>query len=166
MHVLVAGGAGYIGSVTVAELLDAGHRVTVYDSLVHGHREAVDPRARFLFGRLEDLGALSVAFDVEPVDAVIHFAAFIEVGESMAEPGRYFANNIGGTIALVNSMLAHGVRRLVFSSTAAVYGSPRYTPIDEGHPLAPINVYGHSKLAVEQLLSWYGSQAGPRSVAL
>ena len=166
MHVLVVGGAGYIGSVTAAELLDAGHRVSVYDSLVHGYRRAVDPRARFLRGSLQDLGALSVAFDAEPVDAVIHFAAFIEVGESMEDPGRYFANNVGGTIGLVNTMLAHGVRRLVFSSTAAVYGPPRYMPIDEQHPLEPINVYGQSKLIVEQMLTWYASQADLRYVAL
>jgi UDP-glucose 4-epimerase len=166
MHVLVVGGAGYIGSITVAELLAAGHRVSVYDSLVHGHREAIDPRARFLRGSLQDLGALSVAFDAETVDAVIHFAAFIEVGESMLDPGRYFANNVGGSVNLVNTMLAHGVRRLVFSSTAAVYGPPLSIPIDEQHPLAPINVYGQSKLMVEQMLAWYASQAGLRYVAL
>ena len=166
MHVLVVGGAGYIGSVTVAELLNRGHRVSVYDSLVHGHRGSLDPRARFLRGSLQDLGALSVAFDAEPVDAVIHFAAFIEVGESMEDPGRYFANNVGGTIGLVNTMLAHRVRRLVFSSTAAVYGPPLYTPIDEQHPLAPINVYGQSKLIVEQMLAWYASQADVHYVAL
>ena len=166
MHVLVTGGAGYVGSVSVSALLDRGHRVSVYDSLVHGHREAVDPRARFLRGSLQDTGALSVAFDAEPVDAVLHCASFIEVGESMREPGRYFANNVGGSIALINTMLAHGVKRLVFSSTAAVYGAPEYTPIDERHPLAPINVYGQSKLMVEQMLEWYARTAGLRYVAL
>lgn len=166
MHVLVVGGAGYIGSITVAALLDAGYQVSVYDSLVHGHRAAIDARARFLCGSLQDLGALSVAFDARPVDAVLHFAAFIEVGESMQDPGRYFANNVGGSIGLVNTMLAHGVQRLVFSSTAAVYGSPQYTPIDERHPLAPVNVYGQSKLIVEQMLAWYASQTGLRYAAL
>lgn len=166
MHILVVGGAGYIGSVTVAALLDVGHRVTVYDSLVHGYRVAVDPRARFLQASLQDRAALSLAFQFEPVDAVIHFAAFIEVGESMREPGRYFENNVGGSIALLTTMCAHSVLRLVFSSTAAVYGPPLYTPIDEKHPLQPINVYGQTKLMVEQMLRWYGTQAGLRSVAL
>jgi UDP-glucose 4-epimerase len=166
MHVLVVGGAGYIGSVAVAALLDAGHRVTVFDSLVHGHREAVDKRARLLIGWIQDPEALSAAFEAEPVDAVVHFAAYIEVGESMAQPGRYFANNVGGGIELVNVMLGHEVRRLVFSSSAAVYGTPAYSPLDEQHPTVPVNVYGQGKLAVEQMLTWYGSQAGLRWVAL
>jgi UDP-glucose 4-epimerase len=166
MHVLVSGGAGYIGSVTVAALLDAGHRVTVFDSLEHGYRAAVDARAQLCEGRLQDTERLNAAFDAEPVDAVVHFAAYIEVGESMAAPGRYFANNVAGTIELLNAMLAHDVRRLVFSSTAAVYGTPEYTPLDEAHPLRPINVYGQGKLIVEQMLHWYGSQAGLRFVAL
>ncbi len=166
MHVLVVGGAGYIGSVTVAALLDAGHRVTVYDSLEHGHRAAIDHRASLCQGRLQDGDRLRAALAAEPVDAVIHFAAYIEVGESMAAPGRYFDNNVGGTIDLLNAMLAHGVQRLVFSSSAAVYGTPQYTPLDEAHPLAPINVYGEGKLMVEQMLRWYGSQAALRSVAL
>lgn len=166
MHVLVVGGAGYIGGVTVAALLDSGHRVTVFDSLVHGHREAVDERAHLMLGSLQDPTALAKAFETEAVDAVIHFAAYIEVGESMSEPGRYFANNVGGTIELLNTMLAHGVRRLVFSSSAAVYGTPEYVPLDEQHPTVPVNVYGQGKLMVEQMLTWYGSQAGLRSVAL
>jgi UDP-glucose 4-epimerase len=166
MHVLVVGGAGYIGSVTVTALLDAGHRVTVFDSLVHGHRVAVDERARLWVGWLQDGPALAAVFEREPVDAVVHFAAYIEVGESMAQPGRYFANNVGGSIELINAMLAHDVRRLVFSSSAAVYGTPEYSPLDERHPTAPVNVYGQGKLAVEQMLRWYGSQAGLRFVAL
>jgi len=166
MHVLVVGGAGYIGSVTVGVLLDAGHRVTVYDSLVHGHRQAVDPRAHLLVGSLQDARALAAAFESDPVDAAVHFAAYIEVGESMTQPGRYFANNVGGTIELVNAMLEHGVKRLVFSSSAAVYGIPAYSPLNEAHPTVPVNVYGHGKLAVEQMLAWYGSQAGLRWVAL
>jgi UDP-glucose 4-epimerase len=166
MHVLVVGGAGYIGSITVKRLLDAGHRVTVYDSLEHGHHAAVDPRARLCAGALQEPDRLAAALAVEPVDAVVHFAAYIEVGESMAAPGRYFANNVAGTVALLNAMLDHDVRRLVFSSSAAVYGTPQYTPLDEGHPLAPINVYGQGKLMVEEMLRWYGSQAGLRAVAL
>jgi len=166
MHVLVVGGAGYIGSVTVAGLLDAGHRVTVFDSLVHGHRQAVDPRARLLVGSLQDPLALAAAFEADPVDAAVHFAAYIEVGESMTQPGLYFANNVGGSIELVNAMLEHGVHRLVFSSSAAVYGIPAYSPLDEAHPTVPVNVYGQGKLAVEQMLTWYGSQAGLPWVAL
>lgn len=166
MHVLVIGGAGYIGSVTVAKLLDAGHRVTVYDSLEHGHRAALDARARLCEGTLQQPRRLAELLEADRVDAAVHFAAYIEVGESMAAPGRYFANNVGGTIELLNVLLEHDVRRFVFSSSAAVYGTPQYTPLDEGHPLAPINVYGQGKLMVEEMLRWYSAQAGLRSVAL
>src|SRR5712692_10595738 len=166
MHVLVAGGAGYIGSVTVSALLDAGHSVTVYDNLIHGHRAAVDARARLVQGALEDAPRLSEALASDPAEAILHFAAYIEVGESMAEPGRYFSNNVAGTIGLINAALAHEVRRFVFSSSAAVYGTPAYTPVDEVHPAVPINVYGQGKLMVEQMLAWYGSQVGLRSVSL
>src|SRR6266567_2090180 len=163
MQVLVTGGAGYIGSVTVRALLDAGHSVAVYDNLTHGHPQAVDGRAHFIEGALQNAACLHAAFQSQSFDAIIHFAAYIEVGQSMAEPGLYFANNVGGTISLINAGLENGVRRFVFSSTAAVYGAPAYTPIDEQHPLAPINVYGQGKLMVEQMLAWYGSQVGLRS---
>jgi UDP-glucose 4-epimerase len=166
VRVLVTGGAGYIGSVTARVLLDAGHDVVVYDDLSHGHRAAVDPRAAFVVGALRDSDLLTNIFSVQRFDAAVHFAAYIEVGQSMAEPGIYFANNVAGTISLLNAMVAADVRRLVFSSTAAVYGTPAYTPIDEQHPLSPINVYGQGKLIVEQMLAWYGSQCGLRSVAL
>jgi UDP-glucose 4-epimerase len=166
MRVLVTGGAGYIGSVTAKALLDDGHAVVIYDDLSHGHRAAIDARAGFVAGSLHDPDLLKQVFTAQPFDAVVHFAALIEVGQSMAEPGLYFTNNVAGTISLLNAAIAGGVRRLVFSSTAAVYGTPVYTPIDETHPLIPINVYGQGKLIVEQMLAWYGSQCGLRSVAL
>jgi UDP-glucose 4-epimerase len=165
MRVLVVGGAGYIGSVTVEELLDAGHDVWVLDDLSYGHRGAVDPRAALIEGSFLDSTALERAF-AEPLDAVVHFGGFIQVGESMREPGRYFQNNVSGAIAVCNAMVAHGVRRLVFSSTAALFGEPEYVPIDERHPLKPINAYGESKHVVEQLLRWYEEICGLRSVAL
>ncbi len=165
MHILVVGGAGYIGSVTVAELLNAGHQVTVLDDLSYGHLSALDDRAAFVQGNTADTAALDAAF-AGNVEAVIHFAAFLSVGESMAEPGRYFDNNVGRTILLLNAMVQHNVRRFVFSSTAAVFGDPQYLPIDEQHPLRPVNVYGETKLIVEQMLRWYDELCGIRSVAL
>lgn len=165
MHVLVAGGAGYIGSVTVEELLGAGHRVTVFDDLSAGHRRAVDERADLFVGSTGDEAALDAAL-AQNVDAVVNFSAFLSVGESMSEPGKYFANNVANTITLLNAMLRHDVRRFVFSSTAAVFGEPRYVPIDEQHPLDPINPYGQSKLIVEQMLRWFDERCGLRSVAL
>jgi UDP-glucose 4-epimerase len=165
MQVLVIGGAGYIGSVTVAELLDAGHAVTVLDDLSYGHPGAVDSRAALIQGSFLDPAALARAFS-GPLDAVVHFGGFIAVGESMREPGRYFQNNIAGSIAVLNAMVERSVKRLVFSSTAALFGDPEYTPIDEQHPLRPMNAYGESKLIVEQLLRWYDEICGIKSVAL
>ncbi len=165
MRVLVIGGAGYIGSVTVEVLLDAGHAVTVFDDLSHGHVDAVDDRARLIVGSTHDDAALEQAF-AEPLDGVINFAAFLSVGESMTEPGRYFKNNVAGGIQVLNAMVRHGVMRYVFSSTAAVFGEPEYVPIDERHPLRPVNPYGESKLIVEQMLRWYDACNGIKSVAL
>lgn len=165
MRVLVIGGAGYIGSVTVEILLDAGHTVTVFDDLSHGHVDAVDDRARLIAGSTHDAVALEQAF-AEPPDGVINFAAFLSVGESMTDPGRYFQNNVAGGIQVLNAMARHGVRRYVFSSTAAVFGEPEYVPIDERHPLRPVNPYGESKLIVEQMLRWYDECNGIKSVAL
>lgn len=166
MRIFVAGGAGYIGSTTAAELLDAGHEVTVYDNLVRGHRAAVPPGARLIDGDLGDAGAVRAALAGGPFDAAIHFGAFIEAGESMRDPGSFFANNVGATIALVNALLAAGVERLVFSSSAGVYGEPRRNPIPEDHPLRPVNVYGETKMLVERMLRWYGERRGLRWVAL
>jgi UDP-glucose 4-epimerase len=165
MHVLVLGGAGYIGSVTVEGLLDAGHRVTVFDDLSYGHRAAVDPRAEWIAGSTFDVEALEQAF-VRTVDAVVHFAAFIAVGESMVIPEAYFRNNVAATINVLSAMVEHGVRRFVFSSTAALFGEPDYVPIDERHPLRPINPYGESKLMVEQMLRWFDERRDIHSVSL
>ncbi len=155
MKILVAGGAGYIGSCCTEYLLDHGHAVTVYDSLVKGHRQAVDPRAEFVHGDLADRDRLFQVLAAGDFQGIIHFAAFIEVGESMKDPGRYFRNNIGCTINLLDAAVAGGVRKLVFSSTAAVYGMPAHIPIREEEPAAPINPYGESKYTVERLLHWY-----------
>jgi UDP-glucose 4-epimerase len=166
MHVLVAGGAGYIGSVTVAELLAADHEVTVYDNLVSGHAAAVPSQANFVVGDVRDQEALGHALGQGRIDAVIFYGGFIQAGESMRQPGRYFANNICGAISLLNAMVAFDVLRFVFSSSAAVYGQPERVPIPEDAPIQPINPYGESKVVVERLLRWYGSQLGLRSVSL
>ena len=166
MHVLVTGGAGYIGSVVAAELLGDGHAVTVYDNLYKGHHAAVPRGARFVQGDLFDSALLSRALREPPVGAVMHFAALSLVGESVAEPALYFRNNVAGTIALLDAMRAAGVGRLIFSSTAAVYGQPLSTPITEDAEPRPINPYGESKLMVETLLRRYDDAYGLRSVAL
>jgi len=165
MHILVTGGAGYIGSATAAYFLQAGHRVTVYDNLSYGHRGALPPGAAFVRGDVGDRSALDVLFQSNTFDAVVHFAAFIEAGESMINPGKYFRNNVVSTQALLDSMLAHNIRRIVFSSTAAVYAS-KDSPLEETDPLGPANVYGETKLMIESMLRWYASQLGLRYAAL
>ncbi len=120
MNILVTGGAGYIGSVTTNELLAAGHTVTVFDNLVHGYRAAVPPGAAFVQGDISDRAALEAALDEHAPEAVVHFAAFIEAGESMRDPGKYFRNNVAGSLNLIDTVAAHGVRRIFFSSTGAV----------------------------------------------
>jgi UDP-glucose 4-epimerase len=164
MHILVCGGAGYVGSHTVSVLARQGHRVTVLDNLSTGHREA----ARW--GRLVEADllvpdSLDRAFD-EPVDAVMHFCARSLVGESVAQPYAYYQNNVTGTLTLLEAMRRHGVDRIVFSSTAAVFGNPVSDLIDEEHPKAPINPYGASKLMVEEILRHAADAYGLRSVAL
>lgn len=166
MRVLVTGGAGYIGSVVVAELIRAGHTVTVYDNLARGHRAAVHPAATFVHGDVGDRAGLERLFRAGSFEAVLHFAAFIEAGESMRHPTLYFQNNTANALTLLSTMLEHGVQRFVFSSTAAVYGDPAYTPIDEDHPLNPVNVYGASKLMVEQMLAWFHQLHGLGYAAL
>jgi len=166
MHVFVAGGAGYIGSTTVAELLAAGHDVTVFDSLARGHRAAVPRQARLVTGDLGDATGLQRTLAGARFDAAIHCGAFIEAGESMRDPGAFFANNVGNAITLVNALLEADVGRLVFSSSAGVYGEPERVPIPEDHPLRPVNVYGETKLLVERMLRWYGERRGLRWVAL
>ncbi|HPC59180.1 MAG TPA: UDP-glucose 4-epimerase GalE [Verrucomicrobiota bacterium] len=165
MNVLVTGGAGYIGSVCTEELLNAGHAVTVYDNLTEGHRSAVDPRARFILGRPEVEGNLMKAVrEVQP-EAILHFAASALVGESMANPGKYFENNVVNGLALLNAAVAAGVRKFVFSSTCATYGPPEKVPMTEELPQRPINPYGESKLIFERMLHWYHEIHGLEFVA-
>ncbi|HEX2825349.1 MAG TPA: UDP-glucose 4-epimerase GalE [Burkholderiales bacterium] len=165
MHILVCGGAGYIGSHMVKLLLARGHRVTVFDNLSTGHRDAV-LGGDFEFGDLGDAAAIDRVLGAASFDAVMHFAAFIRVDESVAEPGKYFRNNFSNAVNLLDAMAKHGVRRFIFSSTAAVYGEPRYVPIDEAHPREPINPYGLSKRMVEDALPYYDGAYGVKSVPL
>ena len=166
MKVLVTGGAGYIGSVTTELLLDAGHKVVVFDNLERGHREAIDKRATFIKGdlRLQD-GIASVMAKVKP-DAVMHFAAYALVPESMTQPEIYFRNNVVGGINLAEAMLKTGVSRIVFSSTCASYGQPDRIPITEDMPQRPANPYGDSKLALEKILRWYQELKGMKPIFL
>jgi UDP-glucose-4-epimerase GalE len=150
----VTGGAGYIGSHTVKLLLDQGHDVTVVDNLSKGYRHNV-PAERLRVIDIADTPALANAIRKSHCDAVIHFAAFIAVGESMREPGRYFRNNVCGSLSLLEAMVEAGVKHLVFSSTAAVYGNPPTSPIPESSPIQPVNAYGESKVMVETLLGWW-----------
>ena len=155
MRVLVTGGAGYIGSVVADHLLRGGHTVTVLDNLIMGWREAVPTQAEFIQADTGDEAALDALFATHGFDAVMHFAALIEAGESVKVPEQYFDNNPLRTLTLLRVMIKHKVFRFVFSSTAAVYGEPKTVPIPEDHPLAPTNAYGESKLIVEQMLAWF-----------
>lgn len=163
--ILVTGGAGYIGSHTTHFLLGEGFDVVVVDNLSRGHADHVDP-ARLRVLSLGDTGAVEHLLKVEQIEAVVHFAAYIAVGESTQNPELYFSNNVGGTISLLTAMSNAGVRRLVFSSTAAVYGTPEKTPISEDAPYAPVNPYGESKLMVEKILGWLDRHRGLRSIVL
>ncbi|HUH98538.1 MAG TPA: UDP-glucose 4-epimerase GalE [Anaerolineales bacterium] len=154
MNIFVTGGAGYIGSATAQALLEAGHSVTVYDSLITGHRKAVPEKAHFVQAALEDRPALEAALFSGEFDAVMHFAAFIEAGESMKDPGRFFHNNLVNSLGLIEAAARAGIGRFVFSSTAAVYVSSD-RPLTEDAPLGPTNVYGQTKLMTEQALEWY-----------
>ena len=165
LKVLVTGGAGYIGSHTVRLLLEQGHDVAVVDDLSRGHRHNV-PAGRLFQLNLSETSALAELMRQTACEAVIHFAAFIAVGESMREPERYFANNVGGSLSLLTAMLQAGVRHIVFSSTAAVYGNPHTTPILETFPIHPVNPYGESKVMVETLLRWFDAIHGVTSVCL
>jgi len=158
MRVLVTGGAGYIGSVVADELLQAGHKVVILDNLSHGYRQAVPEEAELVVGDLADrplLDRLLQSSENRAVDAVMHMAALIEAGESMKAPEQFFRNNTANALTLFEAMLAAGVKRLVFSSTAALFGNPERTPIEENDPLCPTNTYGESKLLVERMLRWF-----------
>ncbi|MFP3959069.1 MAG: UDP-glucose 4-epimerase GalE [Spirochaetaceae bacterium] len=166
-RVLVVGGAGYIGSHVVQALLASGRNVTVYDNLETGLRENLFAEADFVEGDILDAETLSsVMLGSGRPDAVIHLAALKAAGESMEQPERYARNNLSGTINLVNAMTTAGVDALVFSSSAAVYGEPRYLPVDEDHPTEPTNFYGFTKLEIERLLHWYDRLRGLRSISL
>ena len=155
MKILVTGGAGYIGSVCVEDLLNRGHDVTVFDNLTEGHRKAVDQRAKFVQGDLADKTGVSQVIGTEQPAAVMHFAAKALVGESMQNPSKYFFNNVSCGLNLLDAMVEHGVKRFVFSSTCATYGIPEAIPIDELAPQKPVNPYGESKLIFEKILRWY-----------
>jgi UDP-glucose 4-epimerase len=155
VKVFVTGGAGYIGSVCVEELLKAGHEVTVYDSLVEGHRSAVDARAKFILARAGQEDNLAESLRDAKPDAVVHFAAFTLVGESMQNPSKYFRNNVCRGLDLLDATIAAGVKKFIFSSTCATYGPPDRIPMTEDLPQRPINPYGESKLMFEKLLQWY-----------
>ena len=175
MAILVTGGEGYIGSHCVIALLDAGYNVVIFDNESTGHAETGEALMKIESkGRLEavykgDLlvrDDLDAAFEIYRIDAVIHFAAFSQVAESMSDPAKYYRNNVVGTMNLLDSMIAHNVKRIVFSSTAATYGEPDYTPIDEKHPQNPINPYGRTKLDIEYMMDDYDRAYGLKSVRL
>ena len=157
MNILVTGGAGYIGSVCVEELINQKHTVVVVDNLQEGHRASVLTEAIFYEGDFGDKVLLRKIFNTHVIDAVIHFAADALVGFSMTDPQRFFKNNVVNGISLLEVMKEHGCKRIIFSSTAATFGEPEYTPIDEKHPQKPINPYGESKLMFEKILDWYQS---------
>jgi UDP-glucose 4-epimerase len=166
MKILVVGGAGYIGSVCAELLLDEGHTVCIFDNLSEGHRAAVDSRAEFIEGDLGTIDPIQSALTAFRPEAVMHFAASALVAESMENPSKYFRNNIGNGLNLLDAMVATGVNQLVFSSTCAIFGPPERLPIDEALPKCPINPYGESKLAFEKILRWYGEIHGVRFVSL
>lgn len=166
MNALITGGAGYIGGTVAHLLIEAGHCVVVYDNLSHSQRLSVPAGSVFIEGEVGDRIRLEAALRGHQIDAVLHFAALIEAGESMQCPEKYFSNNTASTLILFQAMLAAGVKRLVFSSTAAVYGEPETTPIVEDAALRPTNPYGESKLLVEQMLGWLQRIHGLRYASL
>jgi UDP-glucose 4-epimerase len=165
VNILVVGGAGYIGSHMVQLLIEAGHHPVTYDSLVTGYRDAI-PGGDFVHADLGDAAALDATLRRHHIDAVMHFASYIQVGESVKAPGKYYHNNFSNTLALLDAMVRAGVNQFIFSSTAAIFGEPEYVPIDEQHPQRPINPYGTSKQMVERALQDYDRAHGLRSVCL
>ncbi|HVO68960.1 MAG TPA: UDP-glucose 4-epimerase GalE [Aggregatilineaceae bacterium] len=165
MRILVTGGAGYVGSACAAHFLTAGHQVTVYDSLVKGHRAAVPDGVAFIKGDIGDLGALDILFQTHDFDAVAHFAAFIEAGESMKLPGKYFHNNVANTQRLLEAVTRYEVKQFIFSSSAGVYAS-KNAALNEDDPVGPASVYGETKLMIERMLHWYNCVTGLQFAAL
>jgi UDP-glucose 4-epimerase len=166
MKIFVVGGAGYIGSVCAELLLNKGHEVGIFDNLSEGHRGAVDSRSNFIQGELADRRQIDAAISRMRPDAVMHFAANALVGESMQNPSKYFRNNICNALNLLDAIVAADIRRIVFSSTCAIFGPPKRLPIDENTPTRPINPYGESKLAFEKILRWYDEIHGVKFVCL
>ena len=166
MSILVLGGAGYIGSHTVYELIDRGEDVVVVDNLQTGFKAAVHPKARFYEGDIRDKTFLDDLFTKEKIDGVIHFAANSQVGESMKVPLKYYDNNLYGTMVLLESMVEHGIDKIVFSSTAATYGEPERIPILESDRTEPTNTYGETKLSMEKMMKWTSKAHNLRYVAL
>ncbi len=166
MRILVLGGAGYIGSHTVYELIDAGHEVIVIDNLLTGFKEAVHPQAKFYKGDIRDKEFLDEVFERENIDGIIHFAASSQVGESMVNPLKYYNNNLCGTEVLLESMVKHGIDKIVFSSTAATYGEPESIPILETDRTLPTNCYGETKLAMEKMFMWTSKAHNVKYVSL
>ena len=165
MKILVVGGAGYIGSHMVKQLANTGHDVITLDNLSYGYRDAVK-YGEFIEGDLGDDKVLDKIFKSGDIDAVMHFAGFIQVGESVTNPSMYYHNNVINTHALLDAMLRHNIKNFIFSSTAAIFGEPEYTPIDEKHRKQPINPYGHSKLMIEQILDDYDKAYNLKSTCL
>jgi UDP-glucose 4-epimerase len=165
MNVFVTGGAGYIGSVCVEELLNAGNQVTVFDNLTEGHRSAVDSRAKFVHGCFSDAALIKQAVRDSKAEAILHFAANALVGESMTNPSKYFRNNVANGLNLLDAAVECGVKKFVFSSTCATYGPPDRVPMTEDLPQRPINPYGESKLMFEKVLQWYQKLHGLEFIA-
>lgn len=165
MKILIVGGAGYIGSHMVKMLVDSGHDVVTLDSLINGYHDAVLGGV-FVQGDIADRAMLNRLFALNKFDGVMHFASHIQVGQSVLDPAKYYRNNVANTQNLLDAMVTYDVRHFIFSSTAAIFGEPSYTPIDEAHPKSPINPYGRSKLMVEQMLADYDNAYGLRSVCL
>ena len=166
MKIFVTGGAGYVGSICVEQLLDRGDEVVVFDNLSEGHRQSVDPRTTFIQGDLNDPKSISLAIETSAPSAVMHFAASALVGESMSDPGKYFHNNVSAGLNLLQAMVENGVKRIVFSSSCATFGIPDKLPIDENTPQHPINPYGESKLMFEKILRWFDQIHGLTFVTL
>ncbi|MCL2805347.1 MAG: UDP-glucose 4-epimerase GalE [Treponema sp.] len=166
MNILIIGGAGYIGSHVTREFLDIGHQCTVFDNLSSGLRENLFAEAEFIHGDIHDLPSLLDTMKNGSFDAIVHLAAFKAAGESMLKPEKYSHNNISGTINILNAASIHGIKNIVFSSSAAVYGEPQYLPIDENHPTLPENYYGFTKLEIERFLAWYDKLKNIRYASL